>query len=291
MKPRQSAFTLIELLVVIAIIGILAGLLLPVLSAAKQKAIGIRCLNNYKQLGLAWFSYASDNNDVLAINSDENVHGNKANWTCPYGVSLDWSTQAKNTNTLYLTVDSPTLGTALLGPLVASEVQIFLCPSDKFLSAPQRAAGFQNRIRSCAMNGGVGGGSKWFSSSTTANPSPWPAFYGVNKMSDFHSPGPSQCWVMMDEHPDSDDDATFYVNPGDVSPSNPNWDGSFTELPGSMHRKSAGMVFADGHGELHKWIGTATTPAVRYSINQNVRATDGGSQQDLIWMAQHTPAN
>jgi prepilin-type N-terminal cleavage/methylation domain-containing protein len=287
MKPRQSAFTLIELLVVIAIIGILAGLLLPVLSAAKQKAISIKCLNNYKQLGLAWFSYASDNNDMLAINSDENVHGDKTNWVCPFGVSLDWSTQAKNTNTLYLTVDSPTLGTASLGPLVADEVQIFVCPADKFLSAPQRSAGFQNRIRSCAMNGGVGGGSKYFQ---TPNGGNWAAFYAVIKMSDFRSPGPSQCWVMMDEHPDSDDDATFFVNPGDVSPTNPNWDGKFTELPGSMHRKSAGMVFADGHGEIHKWVGTVDTPTVQYRLNQGVAASDSGSQQDLIWMAQHTPA-
>jgi prepilin-type N-terminal cleavage/methylation domain-containing protein len=288
MKPRQSAFTLIELLVVIAIIGILAGLLLPVLSAAKQKAISTLCLNNYKQLGLAWFEYASDNNDVLAINSDENVHGNKINWVCPFGISLDWSTMSKNTNTLFLTINDPINGTALLGPLVANEVQIFVCPADKFLSSPQHAAGFQNRIRSCAMNGGVGGGSKWFSPSTTANPTPWAAFYAAAKMSDFRSPGPSQCWVMMDEHPDSDDDATFYVNPADANPATS--DGYFTELPGSMHRKSAGMVFADGHGEIHKWAGTADTPVVQYRLNQHVAASDSGSQQDLIWMAQHTPA-
>ena len=59
MKSRRSAFTLIELLVVIAIIAILAALLLPVLSQAKQKALAIKCLNNYKQLAVAWFSYAS----------------------------------------------------------------------------------------------------------------------------------------------------------------------------------------------------------------------------------------
>src|SRR5438477_12244862 len=72
-RSSAPAFTLVELLVVIAIIAILAALLLPALGKAKTKAQGIQCLNNMRQLSLAWLMYCHDSNDRIPYASSANL--------------------------------------------------------------------------------------------------------------------------------------------------------------------------------------------------------------------------
>jgi prepilin-type N-terminal cleavage/methylation domain-containing protein/prepilin-type processing-associated H-X9-DG protein len=259
--PKSSGFTLIELLVVIAIIAILAAMLLPALAKAKGKAQATACLSNTKQIMLGWLLYTGDFDDRMP----QKIVANGADW----GGSTD------NTNSLKL-VDPEQ---SALGAYVKS-AGVYKCPSDKY----QAPANPGPRVMSISGNAHLGG-----ISVTVKNPADQAnrvySPKGVSKLTNLRYPGPAMTFVILDEHPDSIDDAVFHTL-GGYSRAN----AQIRNIPASYHYGGGGNIsFADGHSEIKKWKDPRTKPPVLYSKQPASSPQPSPGNEDMEWINDRLP--
>jgi prepilin-type N-terminal cleavage/methylation domain-containing protein/prepilin-type processing-associated H-X9-DG protein len=285
----SGGFTLIELLVVIAIIAILAAMLLPALSRAKQQAQGVQCMSNGNQLNKAWIMYAGDNRDACVNNfgiaeTDAVEATFRDTWCLDV---MDWSTAAQNTNT-------GLLQEGLLASYMQNSVAPYKCPADIFLSAAQLQAKFQARVRSYSMNNFLGyfshcpscvngtagsGADPTFQAEDWASPG-WPQYLKVSSIAQ-----PSEIYVFLDEHPNSINDGYFDTGT-QGTPAQPT---AWGDTPASYHNGACGFSFVDGHSEIHKWLVKGTDAPVQPN-NANWAGPTVGSPAnftDRIWLCLH----
>ena len=229
---KKFGFTLIELLVVIAIIAILAAMLLPALSRAKNRAQTTSCLNNLKQLGIAWHMYAHDNKDALAPN-------NSVSAAPPIPPLLQGASWA---------LADPTEVNVQSGLLFQynQSLGIYHCPADRStLPRTKKRVPGALRARSYNMSLSVNG---------------YPCFDPFicthvtmfTKLTEIQNPNTDKCLVFIDENENTLGDSQFGMPtqffPG--IPATPDW---WWDGPADRHDQGGNLSFADGHAEHWKW--------------------------------------
>ena len=232
---RERGFTLIELLVVIAIIAILVAMLLPALVGAQKSAQRTACLNNLRQLNIAWNLYSGDNADGLVLNgygSAEQLGDNRM-WVLG-GTHLDLDTF---TNRLFLIGGKY----AAFTPYIQSAAT-YRCPGDRSRVEIGDKKYPKNRSYSLNvfMNGAAPDMRLHFGRGT---------FF--NKMTDVGAAGPSDLLTFVDVAPGNVCHPAFVIHKGPFT-------GLFYHLPSFQHGNRGAVAFADGHVDTRLWADPRT---------------------------------
>ena len=265
----KRGFTLVELLVVIAIIAILAAMLLPALAMGKAKGRLAQCINNERQLSLAWQMYAQDANDRLAANGPEiypalGVQPGSKFWV--QGV-VDYITGDSTNQSLLV---DPRY--ALFASYIRSAAS-YQCPEDHS-SVLVRQVSYPV-VRSYSLNCYTGWAATWTPVlDLGAAHARW-----FNTLTQIQSPGPAVLMTFLDVNPKSICWPFF-----GVAISQPGAEVVF-HYPAVYHNGRAVVAFADGHVEGHKWRDPRILSPHSSSFHSHHDSSPNNN--DVVWLEQH----
>jgi len=271
---RVKGFTLIELLVVIAIIAVLMGILMPSLNRAREQGKRAGCLNNLKQLGLAWIAYAGDNDDKIM--NGESEGGTAGTCTTPtsgrhkyerYWVGSDchsgYMTGQKYTQEVQW---SAIRAGAMFS--FAPELKVYRCPT-----------GIRGEMRTYTITDAMNGLYRDGTHNGDVGTRVGRTVLWVKKTTEVSVPGPSYRLVFVDEGRVTPDSYATHYNAQRW------WD-----PPHSRHGDGTNVAYVDGHSDYWKWgsletaaVGKEANPQHQYSPQSEAAMEDLHKFQKAVW--------
>ncbi len=247
---RKRGFTLIELLVVIAIIAILLAILMPALNRVKEQGKRATCLNNLRELTLAWVMYADDNDDNL-VNGDTgeySIHSNETPW-----VLADWRSGMSERQKIDAIKDGA------LWPYT-KDLRLYKCPTvNEIVRSGQREVIMRT-----------------YSVADSMNCKDWPDMNAKMIKKRIDIPNPAYRIVFLDDG-------------GTITSALGGWTVYVTQEmwwdpPPIRHGDGSTFSFADGHSEYHKWEDPRTIEFGKRVPPEAFSETQAGNP-DIQWAA------
>jgi len=282
----------------LAILTLIVLTLLPARANSRTKAQSVRCLDNLRQIEAAISMYTHDNHDLLPPNPNDGTR--KAGYT--WCVGQAGVGQADEFDSDLLT--DPT--NCVIAPYLNGNAPLFRCTADVRVGTYDGGLLYPNSplrglkvpaARTISMSQAVGtidpqfssGGGhsgipnlpvngRWLTGTAGQNSAVFGPFRTYGKLSQMMIPGPSQLVIITEEAPLSLNEGSLAAS---VNPSNAIW----IDYPSTLHDNGCVVSFADGHVELHKWVGTALI-LTGLPSTKRVQPTD----PDWLWFAQRISA-